>query len=385
MINKLLSMDDISDLKKDLTAIKSVTDDNGRIKAWIDNVEVKTEKIKFHINTALGEEIIEEFKNPSVWSEEYAFVEFVNQSGIDVRLIDDIYDFEIRYDPETEDIKTIDSEPDVSEVNISEDVYQLVQLKKRTINDEWVKCQIEDVTVNDNVQIEIELPNTGHLTFYYNVPESWEENKYAVVELCNSLGVNSSDQLIGCEVAVSPKVTNTLEFEHTSFYDPDYSIDSNRNVGNYQNKYSLIPIRYLNEGIPQEKNSSDAEDSSNNSGDGFSQVIMTSVMMLVFVILMASMMSFTTSLTESIADPEANIIINEQDESVQINVEEANNDSIVIMDNGKKVRELSRDGMTYIYDPTNKQGTVKLLVDKGSDSFDEDPRVLSKLEYDFTS
>jgi hypothetical protein len=42
-------MDEVSDLKRDLTSIKDFTDDEGRIKAWVDNIDVKEDKLELSL------------------------------------------------------------------------------------------------------------------------------------------------------------------------------------------------------------------------------------------------------------------------------------------------------------------------------------------------
>lgn len=373
-------MDDISDLKKDLSAIKTVTDEEGRIKAWIDNVDLKKDKIKIVINTALGEEIVETFKNPKIWSEEYAFVNLINKSDIDLRLINSIYDLEIRYDPETEEIVTIGSQETVSEINITDKVYELEKLRERTISDNWIRCSIKDVKINEKVNINIHLPNTGKITFKYDIPDSWDNNEYAVVQLCDRLGVNSANQLIGYEVAVSPKEKSEIDIRHTPFHNPLYSIDSNI-PENEDNTYTLIPISYLNGDIPEKEVDNNTKVS--NEGN-LSAVILEAFLFIVIIsMFMLLMGSILDGLSEGITNPDADIIVNENQESISIILEDADEHSVTVIENGNKVGILDEDELKYKYKPNNKSGTIQLILNERTNASEDKTEVLSKVSYNF--
>lgn len=66
-----------------------------------------------------------------------------NNNDIDLGMINGIYDLEIRYDPEDEDIATIGSDDTVSKIGITDNIYELKKLKERTINNNWVRCEIK--------------------------------------------------------------------------------------------------------------------------------------------------------------------------------------------------------------------------------------------------
>lgn len=373
-------MDDISDLKKDLSAIKTVTDEEGRIKAWIDNVDLKKDKIKIVINTALGEEIVETFKNPKIWSEEYAFVNLINKSDIDLRLIDSIYDLEIRYDPETEEIVTVGSQETVSEINITDKVYELEKLRERTISDNWIRCSIKDVKINEKVNINIHLPNSGKITFKYDIPNSWDNNDYAVVQLCDRLGVNSANQLIGCEVAVSPKERSEIDIRHTPFHNPLYSIDSNI-PENEDNTYTLVPISYLNGDIPEKE----VDNNTKVSNEGNSPAVILEAFLFIVIISMFMLLmgSVSDGVSEGITSPDADIIVNENQESISIILEDADEHSITVIENGNKVGILDEDELKYKYKPNNKSGTIQLILNERTDGSEDKTEVLSKVSYNF--
>lgn len=108
----------------------------------------------------------------------------------------------------------------------------------------------KNVDINDKVNMKVHLQNTGEITFSYDVPESWDNNKYAIVQLCDFLNDSIHKQLVGCEVAVSPD--DNVDIRSTPFDKPAYSIDADISQ-NDDNIYSLVLISYLNGNIPNDR------------------------------------------------------------------------------------------------------------------------------------
>lgn len=299
---------------------------------------------------------------------------FINKSGIDLRLIENIYDFEIRYDPETSELEAFGSKPSLSEIEISDEVNELIKLQDQTIDNKWVQCNIINVKIEDDIYITVNLPNTGEITYNYNVPESWEK-QYAIVQLCDRLGVNNAEQLINHTVAISPAKSYNINIKHTPFYDLDCKINSKRKTDN--KIYKMIPEGYLEGNIP----SSDFEkEHSSEVSESLSLILEVMLLIFVMFMLVGFMGSILDNVSEEIAELKVDVVVNEQNESISFKLEQTNNDSIIIWNNNKEIKMLDNEDITY--KPENK-GELKIVSKK--ESYNNETKVLSELDYNFTN